>query len=291
MTIDLISVSDKRGLERVYVLLNSIKSIKEADTIINYRLVIEGVDDKVKQYFNDLQSDDFKIEYIDTQWFKERINPPYRNYFYYVRCLFPLYFDKLDKLLYLYTDLVFLQKGIEQLWSKDVTNYSIAAITDIPVNEASCLRPQLNQTKTKNYFNSGVMIMNLKRIRETGKADQLAEWCLFWDKNTLRAIIMDQTLLNYIFRDDVLYLEYKFNDYSLMVSRGVLNETKRYLKKQYGYEEPPNSVKDAIILHFLGELKPWEENKNKQYLFPYRAAYVEIWNKIENQLGKKWEIQ
>ena len=291
MNIDCISVSDKRGLERVYVLLNSIKHIKKPDTTISYRLVIEDVDDRVREYFSDLESDDFKIEYYNTLRFKEHINPPHRNYFYYVRLLFPTYFKDIDKILYLDTDLVFVQKGIENIWNIDLTDKSIAAVTDIPVNVAQCLRTELNQTKTKDYFNSGVMLMNLKRMRDTGKARQLVRWCFSWDRSILNPTIMDQTLMNYLFRDDVVYMQYKYNDYSLMLSNGVLDVCKKYLNIVYGYEEPPESIKDAVVIHFLGELKPWEEDARKEQMFPYRAAAKEIWNKIFEQYGKKWEIQ
>lgn len=290
MRLDLCSVSDVGGIERVYILLNSIKQTKQDDTIINYRLVMDVVDDKVKQYFKQLQSDDFTIQYIDANWFKQRINPPHRNYFYYIRLLFPTYFKDVDKLLYLDTDLVFLQKGIEQLWNTDITNYSVAAVVDIPVNKARVLTFELRQTKAKEYFNSGVLLMNLKRIRQKKLDIELTTWCLAWNTTILNPLIMDQTLLNYLFRDEVKYLDYKFNDYSLMVSNGVHNCCRDYLKQKYGYQQLPHSVKNAIVLHFLGQLKPWQNDPKREGMFPYMKVAQQIWKNIKQELGKK-EIQ
>mgnify|MGYP003319475881 CR=1 FL=1 len=113
MNINVASVSDKKGLDRVYILLNSLKQTKQNDTIVNYYLIIEDADDEVKKYFLDIVNVDFRIQIIDTSWFKQRINPPQNSYLYYVRCLFPAYFKGLDKLLYLDTDMVFLQEGVE----------------------------------------------------------------------------------------------------------------------------------------------------------------------------------
>ena len=186
--------------------------------------------------------------------------------------------------------MVFLQEGVEQLWQKDISNYSLAAVSDIVVNcFPGLIYHQRNQTKTNNYFNSGVCLFNLKKIRETKKCDQLAKWVKDWDEKILAPKTQDQTLLNYLFRDDdVLYLDYKFNDFSLVITSIVYKHVKQFMKQHLGYQFPVNSVKDAVILHFLGDLKPWRKEFDKlQKIAPYYYAIKEIWKKIEEELGKK----
>lgn len=286
MNIDVVSVNDKNGLDRVYMLLNSLKKTKQDDTVVNYYLFVEDVDDEVKQYFKDLISADFRIQIEDTSWFKERINSPYRTYLYYVRCLFPSYFTWLDKILYLDTDIVFLQNGVEQLWETNVDNYSLGAVSDITVNYFKPLaKIEKDPTKTKDYFNSGVLLMNLKRIREANKHKQLQKWMLKWNLKELKPSTMDQTLLNYIFREDeVNYLDYKYNDYSLVITKTVYSVFKQKLNK---YSEPIQSVKDAIILHFLGELKPWRKDfNNVKHISSYPKQLEEVWKEIEKNLKK-----
>lgn len=291
--IDMISVSDKKGLDRVYILLHSVKKTKQDDTVVYYKLVIEDLDDKVKQYFADLQSDDFKIEFIDTAWFKNIIHSPRWSYLYYVRCLFPIYFQQLDRLLYVDTDLVFARQGIEELWNEDLTKHSLGAVQDIMVNTFPNLLPEQRNCKTKCYINSGVCLFNLKRIRNTGKAQQLANWVKNWNKNELMPILMDQSLLNYLFRDgEIKELKYKYNDYSLVLNYYVFPYVKKYLKQTYGYNEPAYSVQDAVILHFLGQMKPWKQNNEKtESISPYVKACKQIWKDIQKQLGKKYEAE
>ena len=293
MKIECISVSDKNGLDRVYILLNSLKQTKQKETVVEYRLVIEGLDEETKQYFADLQSQDFIIDYIDSGWFRQRINSPRWSYLYYVRCLFPTYFTCLDKLLYFDTDLVFLQEGVEELWNEDVKNYSLAAVSDIMVNIFPNLRTEKENCETSLYINSGVCIFNLKRMRQIGKAKQLANWVFDWKSNLLQPYLMDQSLLNYLLRNgEIKQLKYKFNDYSLVLNDYVFPFVKKYLKQTYGYQEPVNSVKDAVILHFLGQMKPWKQNNQKtEAISPYAPACKEIWKNIKKQLGKEDEVK
>lgn len=293
MRIDVASVSDKNGLDRVYILLNSLKKTKKDDTVIHYRLVLEDLNDEVKQYFKDLQSEDFVIQYIDTDWFKQRINSPRWSYLYYVRCLFPTYFKSLDKLLYLDTDAVFLQGGVECLWETDITNYSFAAVSDIMVNIFPNLRAEKNNCETEFYINSGVCLFNLKRMRQNDKAKELVNWVFDWKLNLLKPYLMDQSLLNYLFRNgEIKQLDFKYNDYSLVLNKYVFPSVSNYLKQKYGYQEPIQSVKDAVIIHFLGEMKPWKKNNEKtESISPYVQVCKQVWKKVVEELGKKDEAK
>ena len=296
MQIDLFSVNDKNGLDRVYVLLNSVKKTKLPDTTIHYRLIIEGVDDSIKQYFSDLQSEDFKIEYFDTEWFKQRINVPTEglycssNYYTMVRCLCPSYFKQLDKVLYLDTDIVLLQRGIEELWETDITDYYMAGCEDIIVTRFERLQCQrVNSKNRTSYINGGVILFNFKLIREAGLDVVLAKWCQNWNYEQLKPYYLDQTLLNYICRDKIKYVDYKFNDISLVTSVVVYKLQQQYLKQKYGYPYPVNSINDAVILHFLGDGKPWREVNQRVY--PYYPVAKQVWKAIQKELKKNEEAK
>ena len=291
---DLLSVNDKNGLDRVYILVNSVKLTKKEETKVVYHLILEDVDEKVKQYFEPLNDETFKVDLIDIAPFKQKINLPKGknqckvNYYTIVRCLGPAYFANIDKMLYLDTDIVLLQNGIEQLFETDMTNYYMAGVEDIMINHFPKLHFEIQNTKTKTYINSGVTLFNYKLIRENGLDKQLEKWCLNWNHDQLDLNWIDQTLLNYLLRDKVKLLDYKFNDYSLVLTNLVFNDVKQVLKSKYNYTEPINSIKNAVILHFLGDGKPWRpinEQVAVKY-FPYIGVAIRIWKHIESVLKR-----
>ena len=89
-----------------------------------------------------------------------------------------------DKVIYLDTDTV-INSDINQLWNVDVESYELACVKDL-YNWASPSR-----WGTKDYFNAGVILFNMKMCRETGlfvKARDLV--------NNKKLMYVDQDALN-----------------------------------------------------------------------------------------------
>ena len=294
MKIELLSVNDKHGLDRVYILLNSIKQTKRAQTQIHYNLILEDCQN-TKEWFTDLISQDFQINFIQLTPFLDKINLPQTTYcapankYTMIRCLAPNYFSSIDKMLYLDTDTVFLQEGIEQLWETDITDYYMAGCEDVIITRLQ--RLQIERQNTKNsthYINGGVILFNYEKIREDKLDLKLLEMCNEWNLDELKPYWLDQTLMNYVFRQKIKLIDYKYNDFSLVTSDLVYPVLLNYLKQKYGYQNVVNSVKDAVILHFLGDNKPWRDDQKVKSLtsYPYRSAVKEVWSNIEKNLKK-----
>lgn len=296
MRIDLLSVNDKNGLDRVYMLLNSVKMTKQEDTSIVYHLLIEDVDEAIKQYFADLVAEDFKIQFTDCRQFEDKVHLPEDvkyyasvNYYTMVRCFCPGYFKQLDKVLYLDTDILFLQTGIEQLWEEDIEDYYLAGVQDVIITRYKPCQIELkNLNYPQKYVNGGVLLFNFKKMREDKLDQKFAEWCMNWHLDQIQPFYLDQTLLNHLCRGKIKYLDYWFNDISLVTSVYTFNPLKEYLKQKYGYSQPVNSIHDAVLVHFLGEAKPWKklnvEAARKYY--PYYDASVKVWNHLKSVVEK-----
>ena len=132
-------------------------------------------------------------------------------------------------------------------------------------------------TKTKNYFNAGMILFNLDKIRKEGKADELQRWCLHWNLNELKCICYDQTLLNYILKDKVKILDFKYNN-TFLSSDNTCKDTYSIYLKTLGYEYPFASLDNAILLHFSGANKPWVNLPS--YNYPYKEQAEKLWNTI-----------
>jgi hypothetical protein len=117
----------------------------------------------------------------------------------------------------------------------------IAAVEEVGVN--SYLR-----NDSKSYFNSGVIVMSLEKIRELEIYGQLNN--LIADKDFT---YVDQDLFNTIFDGRVDFLPQKFNVF-------VCNSISTHLGA---------FVRFPTIVHFVGRDKPWK--------YPRKSKYSKLW--------------
>lgn len=100
-----------------------------------------------------------------------------------------------NKIIYLDTDIMCV-KDIKELFNLDISNYELAAVLDY----------YGQWFISAKYFNSGVMLMNLKNIRKTKLFEKVKDMCL-----TKKMAFPDQSALNKL-ATSVLYLPRKFNE-------------------------------------------------------------------------------
>lgn len=151
----------------------------------------------------------------------------------------------LERVLYLDVDLI-VNQPLRELYEMDFEEKYFIACHDMTAISAqyvadSQLFAELRDTPGFQYFNAGVLLFNLKKLREINsfqlimsQAPGLKEHLKFHD----------QDLLNYIFWENIKYVDTKkFN----LVARSTFN---------MGYHYP--WVKEhTVILHYAGS-KPWD---------------------------------
>ena len=128
--------------------------------------------------------------------------------------MFRLYLPQLlpetvDKIIYLDSDLI-INMDIRELWDIPLQGFSLAAVKD-PLSPfaqgfAAYIRDVLEMDSAQ-YFNSGVLIMDIARIRK--KRELFGECQEFFQKHT--TFFPDQDLLNMLFKDDVKHIDNKYN--------------------------------------------------------------------------------
>lgn len=152
--------------------------------------------------------------------------------------------DTIEKVLYLDGDIV-VRKSLLPLWNSDLTDYAIAGVLDW-CTEAPELYDRLQYDPALRYVNSGVLLINLRFWRENEVLPTFVEYI---QNNYDHLILQDQDVLNYVFRERklILPLEYNFQQDLLM--------TVFYHKYK---DLILSTIKDPVILHFSGSIKPWE---------------------------------
>lgn len=168
----------------------------------------------------------------------------------------PNIFMNIDELLYLDSDII-IQKPIESLFEYNISDYYVAAsfefwryLTEVYAFSAFSM-PDF-------YFNSGVMLLNLKKMREDGIPQKLwqAKFGQFNDRRK-KEKMMDQDAFNAVCAENCLPLPIKYNC-NCWFTRGIdiaqVNEV-------YGtnYRSCEELKDDCIVIHYVGKSdKPWK---------------------------------
>lgn len=166
---------------------------------------------------------------------------------------FPQIFSQYDKILYLDGDILVLD-DVSELYNTDINDKYAAVVKDYKVTTYKT--PHLErlhiEKKHKYYWNSGMMLLNLKKMRE----DNITEKLFDYRKNGIN-FFMDQDAFNVVFEENVIYLPLKYN----MLCGNILNCPADVISEYYGIE-PYASIQDiistAVVLHLTGPCKPWD---------------------------------
>lgn len=155
--------------------------------------------------------------------------------------------DNITKIIYLDADLL-INTDIEHIWNIDVSGYYIAACHDPGLNDFS-VRLSDGLVSAEKYFNAGVAVFNLEKIRY--------DFELFTDcANFLLAhptcTMADQDAMNYLFLDSVLFLPAQYNIFTRN-QRGQNTPLEKGIYHFAGdYCDPvSNEVFDKLFFHYL----------------------------------------
>ncbi len=284
MTMDFFSITDKKPKDLVYVMLNSIKSSKEQTTTLNYYLLVDELDDQFQQYFKDLEDDYFHLFFINASIYKDRIKLNQRSYLYFLRCLAPSIFPLLDKVLYLDTDVFAVNSGIEELWNTDISTKYAAGAIDIEI-EYNNPYQMVNVHKGQGYYNAGVLLMNLKRMRQNDVDKKLEQYLTQWPKQ-LRCILYDQTLRNYVTKGQDKIISTKWNSSIL----AMLQRDKNAYQNFYCTQDLTTYIQKAVLIHLKGP-KPWQPlSPFTQAQIVFRKEAQSIFGQIYKQFAKHEEF-
>lgn len=122
-----------------------------------------------------------------------------------------------DKIIYLDCDIV-VNMDIAELWNIPLDGRAVAAVRDVWSLDYLKGKPlpwrldkawQLLGVKRGEYFNAGVLLLNLKKLRENYHF--LEAVSDFYAQYKKCITLADQDCLNYIFADDKILIDERFN--------------------------------------------------------------------------------
>jgi len=153
------------------------------------------------------------------------------------RILLPELFPQYDKLVYLDCDTL-VNGDISEFYNKDISNVLVGVVKDVWGIDQAAKRTNL---KDKAYFNSGVLLINSKKWRDSQIYTEIDKYVHHNDYK-----YGDQDVLNYVISDDKLMLSPRYN---------YLEGWWGNYKNDYEGEEAKEyeeAKTNPLIIHFTG---------------------------------------
>jgi len=229
-------------------LATALYSIKEnASKNYDYRIHIlsDDLSDKHIEKLRRFDSEGFRLEFIPLSEKLSCLDPDGRlgghgfeafaSLTIYFRLFIPALFPQYDKAIYLDSDII-VPGDISRLWEEKLGRNLIGACADYSIQHILPFMKYIDEyvgVDHRNYVNSGVLLMNLKRLREVDLAGRFLRWNR---KYRLETVAPDQDYLNVLCWGCIHYLDPQWD---AMPSERI------------------TSFEDPQIIHFNLASKPW----------------------------------
>lgn len=258
--ITVLTTLDQNYLPQLQVLLTSLHLNNPVD-VFNLVLLHSGLPEKslvgVRQqcemfryFFLPVRVDDelFRGAPVSRQYPKEM----------YYRLLAPhLLPGQIKRALYLDPDILVIN-SVQPLAAMELNGNLFAAAAHTGKTELANRVNQLRLGTEQDYYNSGVLLMDLEAGRREIDPDEIFRYV---EEHRKDLILPDQDVLNAMYSEKILPLEDVLWNYD---ARNYSN----YLVRSGGEYDLNWVVEHTAILHFCGKAKPWKPR------YPYRFGVL-----------------
>lgn len=255
-TINIVMICDDNYALPTAIAITSIKENKSSDR--QYKIHVIGLDISVykKNKILLLNDNNFSVNIIERYLSNEQkmvIKSRERvTHAALYKFDIPIIFEEHDKVLYVDSDVVVLSDLIE-LYNIELGEKYAAVVKDvITINNTKHLE-RINFIHC-DYFNSGVMLLNLKKMREELITDKLIDYRLNGENH-----FMDQDALNVVFDGNVLFISPYYNLLNCFFEWNSLEDLSEFYETNFPTDKE-DVYDNAKILHFGDKKKPWKTN-------------------------------
>ena len=238
---------------------------------IYFHVISGDVSDKNQEKIKSLESQSgvhFDFAMVDESLFRGfPLNIEHISSIAYARFLTADIFSTLHKVLYLDSDILILG-DLGELWNTDIEDMCIAGSHKQYINtQFPGYKESIGLKEDSIYINSGVMLMNLDRIRKLDKTQELLK-----NAKDLKDIvrIQDQDIINITFNGEIVGFHKKYN---------YTHSDRK--------ENSLNQEEEAVIVHFNSSNKPWGSDfKSDDTNRLFAKKYLEYQDEVHHENRK-----
>lgn len=249
-SINLVMITDKKYILTTIVAIRSIVAHVNADYCYHLYIIADYEVQKLweSEYKNEKYPDNLHISFVDASVASMGIECQhlYVSQAALLKFRIPELLPQLDKVLYMDGDIL-VRGDLIELYKTDINAYYAAAVKDMPTYDGDYLQ----SIGIKEYFNSGIMLLNLSELR----ADSISKKLIEEKKHQKYHRFMDQDAFNFVFKDKVLFVSPIFNYMPVAL--------KNHSQKEYCnfYDVSEQELQKIQIIHLAGEVKPWDTTR------------------------------
>ena len=246
--INIAYITDSNYIMQTYISILSLKSNKEGNSkyviyIIGYNCNEKDFEDIVK-----LNDNSFEIQIVtkNTINIQDIHNEYVKNYSpaIFLKLQLEKILPQCEKVLFLDSDII-IKKDLSILYNTNIEQYYIAACKDI----FPTIYHYSNGLLYKNYFNVGVLLLNLNLIRKNAFFEKAIDYYI---QNGKDFMFPEQDTLNILIGKKIKLISPKYN---------YITSNKKFTKEQlmnfYELDSPSDiKEKNIVLFHYAG-IKPW----------------------------------
>lgn len=251
--INICMITDNNYVVPTTVAMTSAICHKDPQTVYHFYLLVAGVSRFNRERLAMLAADRVKIDFIEADAAKySQIQ---------VKSHVPqsaaLKFDlasvlDMDKVLYMDGDIL-VRRDLSGFYNTDLNGFLVAAVRDM----GGELKQRFHEkTGVEKYFNSGVMLLNLKEMRQENCGEKLFRAKTEHPKWQC----MDQDAFNFVFNNRVKWVSLKYN--AMIPLYRAYGYSQQEINSFYGtdYADDCEMQSDAVLIHCAGEsrYRPWK---------------------------------
>ncbi len=247
--VGVVLITDANYMDFTRVAINSAKRTKCSDSRYNFHVMTLDVSDKDVKALEALAEENVSVSVlpqkeVDLFYIRDTHVSKTSLLKYYIANVLP----QLDKVLYIDSDVLVLH-DLNKIYNTDIEGKYLAAVKDPSWFFENMHVVELGLEDRGFYFNSGVMLMNLKKIREDNLVQKLEDYT----NNNFRTY-MDQDALNVVVGHDVVQLPFEANAMNFFFEHVDMATMGQFYERNWqNYED---IFAPVTILHFASAKKP-----------------------------------
>ena len=268
--------------EYIPFLAVTLQSIVEHSTDEYYyviKILYTNISEENKEKINKYTKENINIEFVDLNYYIEKVKGKLytRDYFSmttYFRLFISNLYPQYNKAIYLDSDIVLLT-DVAELYNEDIGDNLVGAVPDDIIQQNKVFQEYVEKVvgvaSYKNYFNAGMLIMNLDQLRK----NKFQEKFLYLLENVKYSVVQDQDYLNRICKGRVKLLDLGWNV--------MPNATKEI------------SEDDIKLIHYNYQYKPWHYDNipygNYFWDFAKKTEFYDKLQKIKNNFTDEMKYE
>lgn len=190
--------------------------------------------------------------------------------------------DRVERVLYLDCDTVVAQP-LGHLWNTDLEGHVMGAVMEPTIYEE--VKESIGIDREQPYFNSGVLLVDLKQWREKEVQKRLLE---FWREKGGKLFASDQDVLNGALKGEIKALPPRYNfftNYRYFSYGDLLRHSPSYravTQKMFS-----DAKKHPAVIHYMGDERPWIAGNLNHYRRAYETYLAQTpWAGTPKEKGK-----